>query len=407
MTVWAAATATAVRACPQCAGVNVRTIHEGRFVLPTDHPLEPIVRVVSCEQCGFCFNDTSASREDYDRYYRDISKYADPRLSSGAGASPEDTRRLGDTAEVIRDFAVSTSTSILDIGCGAGGLLDSLVTLGFTTLVGMDPATACATEVTRRGHRGVVGTLDDHPLGGDWSFGGIVLSHVLEHVRDVQAALASVRRLLALDGWLYVEVPDAARYGECLIAPYQDFNLEHINHFSAGSLRNLLTAHGWHVAHEAAKTLDLGHGRGYPAVYAVARPGLPAAVEPDPTARDALVAYAAKSARHMRAIERMLEAELFAGPIVIWGVGQFTMRLLGETSLGRAAIAAFVDSNPVHHGRTLAGRPILAPSELHGDVAADAPIVIGSLVNLESIEASIRDLGLGNPVIRLSAAEVA
>jgi len=405
VTVQAAATATAVRPCPQCAGVAVEVIHESRFVLPSGHPLEPVVRVVSCEQCGFCFNDTPSSREDYDRYYRDISKYADSRLSSGAGSSPEDTRRLAETAGVIRDFAGATRGSILDIGCGAGGLLDSLAPLGFAALVGMDPSPACAAEVTRRGHHGIVGTLDDHSLCGGQSFGGIVLSHVLEHVRDVPAVLASVRRLVAADGWLYVEVPDAARYGECLIAPYQDFNLEHINHFSPGSLRSLLAAHGWLVARQAVKTLDLGHGRGYPAVYAFARPASPAAVEPDLTARRALVAYVVESARSMQAIDRMLGADVLGGAIVVWGAGQFTMRLLGETSLGRAAIAAFVDSNPVQHGRTLAGRPILAPSELPGHVAPDTRIVIGSLVNLESIEAVIRDLGLANPIVRLTAAK--
>ena len=407
MTGQAAATRVAIRPCPQCAGTSVQTLHDSRFVLPVGHPLEPVVRVVACDRCGFCFNDTRSTREDYDRYYREISKYADPRLSSGAGASPEDTRRLADTARAIRDFTGSTNESILDIGCGAGGLLDSLATLGFTNLFGMDPAPACAAEVARRGHRGIVGTLDSHPLGDDRLFDGIVLSHVLEHVREVPAALASVRRLLAADGWLYVEVPDAARYGECLIAPYQDFNLEHINHFSAGSLRNLLAAHGWLVAHEATKTLDLGHGRGYPAVYAFARRASPADLEPDLTARHALAAYVTASARSMQAIEPILASEIQAGPIVVWGAGQFTMRLLGETSLGGAAIAAFVDSNPIHHGRTLAGRPILAPSELHGRVTAATRIVIGSLVNLESIEAAIRGLGLANPVVRLTAAEAA
>jgi len=405
VTVAAAATSTAVRPCPQCAGSMVQTIHEGGFVLPAGHPLDPVVRVVACERCGFCFNDTPCSREAYDRYYREISKYADPRLSSGAGASPEDTRRLAETAGVIRDFAGSTPARVLDIGCGAGGLLDSLAAVGFTSLTGMDPAPACAAEVERRGHRGIVGTLDDHPLGGEQSFGGIVLSHVLEHVRDVQAALASVRRLLAPHGWLYVEVPDAARYGECLIAPYQDFNLEHINHFSAGSLRNTLATQGWHVAEEGAKTLGLGNGRGYPAVFAFARPATPVAAVPDATARDALVTYTTRSADGMRRIEAMLEPLVAHGPIAVWGVGQFTMRLLGETALGRATLSAFVDSNPVHQGRALAGRPIVAPADLGRLIFADTPIVIGSLVNLESIESSIRDLGLANPVIRLSAAE--
>ncbi len=405
MTVAAAGSARSTRACPQCAGTAVDTIHEGRFVLPEGHPLHPVVNVVACEECGFCFNDTPSTREDYDRYYREISKYADPRLSSGAGASPEDTSRLADTAAAIQAFAGSTGVSILDIGCGAGGLLDSLAGMGFTSLTGMDPAPACAAEVARRGHRGIVGTLDDHPLAGDMPFDGVVLSHVLEHVRDVAAALSNVRQLLAPAGWLYVEVPDGARYGECLIAPYQDFNLEHINHFSATTLRNALATHGWHVAEEGAKTLALANGRGYPAVYAFARPADPAAVAPDSTARDALVTYVKRSADSMRRIEAMLESLVLAGPIAVWGVGQFTMRLLGETALGQATLLAFVDSNPIHQGRTLAGRPILAPADLGRFIANDTPIVIGSLVNLESIEASIRDLGLANPLMRLSAAE--
>ena len=299
---------------------------DGRFVLAEGHPFEPVVRVVACDHCGFCFNDKRSTREDYDRHYREISKYADPKLSRGSGSSPEDTRRLAETTSVIREFAGATGGSILDIGCGAGGLLDSLATLGFTALVGMDPAA----EVTRRGHRDIVGTLDDHPLGGDRLFDGIVLSHV----RDVRAALAGVRRLLAADGWLYVEVPDVARYGECLIVPHQDFNLEHINHFSAGSLQNLLAAHGWRVAREAAKTLDLGHGLGYPADFALAHPA-PAAIEPDLTARHTLAAYLTASALRMEAIERVLASEVQAGPIVVWGARQFMMRLLGETSLGQ------------------------------------------------------------------------
>jgi hypothetical protein len=80
------------------------------------------------------------------------------------------------------------------------------------------------------------------------------------------------------------------------------------------------------------------------------------------------------------------------------------MRLLGETSLGRAAITAFIDSNPIHHGRTLAGRPIISPDALASSDMTASPIIIGSLVNVESIEASIRERGLGQRIIRLDAA---
>lgn len=103
----------------------------------------------------------------------------------------------------------------------------------------------------------------------------------------------------------------------------------------------------------------------------------------------------------MEAINNRISQHVIGRPVAVWGVGQLTMRLLGETSLGRAEIAVFADSNPIHHGRTLAGRPVVAPHALSAHVSPDVPIVIGSLVTLESIEQSIRAAGIVNPILRL------
>lgn len=394
------ATRSAVRPCPQCGSVIVEAIHEGRYVLPDGHPLDPSVNVVACRQCGFCFNDTECSREDYDRYYRESSKYADARLSTGAGASAEDSKRLADTAKCIVGMAGLTDSAILDIGCGAGGLLDALAAVGYPTLYGMDPAPACAAAVAERGHHGVVGTLDAHPLTPG-TFRGVILCHVLEHVRDVGAALKAVRRLLTPDGWLYVEVPDATRYAECLIAPFQDFNLEHINHFTGRSLSNLLRVHGWQVMQEDAKSLPLPGGKTYPAIYAWARPSATSVVEMESDGRKHLDEYVRLSMELMQAIDQRLQQAIDGREIAVWGVGQLTMRLLGSSRLGSARVSAFIDSNPVLQGKQLAGQPILAPEDISGNLAPDMPIVIGSLVNLASIEASIRSRGIPNPILRL------
>jgi hypothetical protein len=99
----------------------------------------------------------------------------------------------------------------------------------------------------------------------------------------------------------------------------------------------------------------------------------------------------------------MLREEVGTEPVLVWGVGQLTMRLLGETCLGRANIAVFIDSNPVHQGGTLAGKPVISPDSLANGTMGNASIIIGSLVNGESIEASIRERGLAQRVIRLDA----
>ena len=58
-------------------------------------------------------------------------------------------------------------------------------------------------------------------------------------------------------------------------------------------------------------------------------------------------------------------------PLLVWGVGQLAMKLLAETSLGKANIAGFVDSNPIHQGKKLHGHPILIPWRDPGDALPD------------------------------------
>src|SRR6476620_3431290 len=44
-------------------------------------------------------------------------------------------------------------------------------------------------------------------------------------------------------------------------------------------------------------------------------------------------------------------------PILVWGVGTHTGRLMSTSRLAEADIVAFIESNSRYHGRTLHGRP--------------------------------------------------
>jgi SAM-dependent methyltransferase len=377
-------------------------VHDGQYVLPESHPLTPSITVVACGACGFCFNDTPSSQQDYDRYYGEMSKYADPRVSTGAGASAEDRERLERTADQIGVFSGRTSDRILDIGCGGGGLLDCLAARGYAALHGMDPSPACASLVGERGHRGVTGTLSRCDIAPG-SFDGVLLSHVMEHVLDLRAALDAVANLIAPGGWVYVEVPDATRYEECLVAPFQDFNLEHINHFSSQSLNHLLATRGWAVVEAGSKSLALPGGKRYPAVWTFAMRSRGASPGKDSVTRPSLARYVEQSERELAGIVESLASRLEGNePVYVWGVGQLAMRLLGSSCLATTDIVAFVDSNPIHHGKLLRGRPVISPQQLaEAETGPRHPIVVGSLVNQGSIEASIRGQGIVNPLIHL------
>ncbi len=59
--------------------------------------------------------------------------------------------------------------------------------------------------------------------------------------------------------------------------------------------------------------------------------------------------------------ETVLELIASQRPLVVWGVGTHTQRLLATGGLAEANIVAFVDSNPNYLGKKLNNIPILAP----------------------------------------------
>ena len=84
-------------------------------------------------------------------------------------------------------------------------------------------------------------------------------------------------------------------------------------------------------------------------------------------------------------------------PVLIWGAGTLTRRLLAATRLTEAKIVAFVDSNPTLQGQQLAGREIISPAALAG---RPETIVVASRAFEREIVDTIRNqLKLPNQVI--------
>jgi len=366
-----------------------------RFVLPQGHPLAAGYDVVCCEQCGFVFADTTVNQRDYDAFYARFSKYEDNTTATGGGGSPEDAQRLQETASCLAEALPDRSARLLDIGCANGGLLKALRDLGYINLTGIDPSPVCV-ETTRQLCRCdvFVGFLSSLPAGiGE--FDGVILSHVLEHVHDVQEAMLSLRQLIASGGTAYIEVPDASRYTAYYVSPFHYFDTEHINHFSQAALENLFTQHGLIVWKRGVKTTALTAEIVYPAVYAFTKirretaPGVLA----DRNLRQSIVEYIERSRSDVLCA---LPADIVEKrtPVIVWGVGCSTTRLLAHSKLGEANIVAFVDNNPKFWGSSLLGKPILCPSELRG---RDEHVVVTSKLYGKEITAQLQSELLIDP----------
>jgi len=389
------------RHCPICRNDQGRILHTQKFALPADHILPNEYDVIACTGCGFVYADTVACQADYGRFYRECSKYEDISLASGGGARESDRHRLQETAAAIAARLPSAGSSILDIGCANGGLLHALRALSFNNLTGLDPSPVCVDHVSQAGiacHEG--GIFEQGALLAGIKYDCIILSHVLEHVYDLELAVGAVTGLLNQNGLLYVEVPDASRYPEHFVVPYYYFDCEHINHFSETSLENLFQRSGIVPLSVLKKTIVVSTDNTYPAVGVFLTKADPSQTEDasltvDSAAQESVISYVAMSAaQESHAGFRQLAQS--REPVVIWGAGSYTLRLLESTDLGKCAIIAFIDKDSSKQGKELCGVSIHPPQKLY---ELSCLIVVCAALYSAEIVSEINSMGLPNRVV--------
>ncbi len=352
-----------------------------------------------------------------DADYESHSKYASnvtTDLSRAAGAPDEsvaqatdshwDAERLEGVADYLYERLVP-SARVLDAGCSSGTFLRFLRERGFTETIGLDPSPdAVARAIGENGARAVTGSFTSPPsdIG---TFDAVTLSHTLEHITDVRGAIASLHALLRNDGLAYVEVPDAERYDRFLVAPFHDFNTEHINHFSLGVLRQLMAASGFEEIDAGSKIVYCSPVDEYPAIYGLwrkrAQKSKPTTFLRDESLVRAAKRYVVASRERMARIDRDLRDALAAEPnVILWGAGQLAMKLMCDTVIAKKNVVAIVDSSPQRHGMHVGSTEIVPPTALRD--TPSYPIVIASIHSDAAIAYAIeRRYRLPNPTLRL------
>ena len=392
-------------------------LHHQKFIAPHELHVPREYDVVACARCGFVYADQAMTQEQLDADYESHSKYASNvaadtsrtiPATAAAIAAPTDSRwdaeRLEDVAGYLAERLVP-SARVLDAGCSSGTFLRFLQERGFTETLGLDPShVAVASALASNRVRALAGSFTSPP-SGIGTFDVVTLSHTLEHITDVRGAIASLHALLRDKGLAYVEVPDAERYDRFLVAPFHDFNTEHINHFSIGVLRQLMTASGFEELDSGAKIVYCSPVDKYPAIYGLWRKRAQHCVQ-EAFKRDESLVRAAKryvvaSRERMNRIDCDLRVALAMHPnVILWGAGQLAMKLLCDTVLEEKNVVAIVDSSPQRHGMHVGSAEIVPPTALR-DVPP-YPIVIASIHSDAAIADTIsRRYRLPNPTVRL------
>jgi hypothetical protein len=228
----------------------------------------------------------------------------------------------------------------------------------------------------------------------------VILSHTLEHVENLRGAISWIQKRLRPGGVIFLETPDASRYVDFNYAPFQDFNTEHINHFSLASLENLMCLLGFEMLEGGMKTLQTSSQTQYPAVFGFWKQAETSrAVVKDVDLCKKIEQYIEQSKAIMDRIEIHLQVFLKRSPqIIVWGTGQLAMKLLVETSLASADILAFVDNNPINQGKVLRNIPIISPDQLS---ELNVPVLITTLLHHHAIAEQIRNMNIKNEIVFL------
>jgi hypothetical protein len=246
----------------------------------------------------------------------------------------------------------------------------------------------------------IEGVLDSKKEG-QRSYGAVILSAVLEHIPDTDHFISDLIQWINPSGYLVVEVPDLEFFDQSRNAPFQEMSVEHVNFFTAQSLKNLMNRHGFKAVAERHFMCPAAPGGLTGAVLTLLfqKDEHDGRIEHEDISKSSMTRYLEQCRRivdsESAAIRKIVESKQ---PVIVWGTGTLCSRLLAQGELGKANITCFVDSNLHYQGKDLAGIPIVSPQEINSDHA----ILITSWSFQDEITETIRNtLGLKNHIITL------
>jgi SAM-dependent methyltransferase len=389
------------RKCPICGDLGAELLFEQRFSLLEGAGLLTGYNVVTCKSCGAVFSDHLPDSKKFAEYYASASKYEFSHR--GGQQHPEEINRVAGLAKWLAGH-IPKDRAILDVGCATGEFLLRLRSEGFTDITGLDPSHECVKRARRlHGLTMIRGVLEERKRN-DRTYDAVILSAVLEHIPDINTFLKSVKSWMGRDGFLVIEVPDLEFFKNSKNAPFQELSVEHVNFFTAASLKNLLGAFGFKVVRK----------RNF--ICAAAPDGITGAVltmvgqlkgssktpKLERTSRSAMKEYIKISRKTLEEEKGVVSKIVAAGrPILVWGTGTLCQRLLAQGELVKENIISFVDSNPHYKGKFLAGVPIISPEQIR----SNAPILIASWGFQDEISTTIKtNLRLKNKIFTLRKA---
>ena len=367
------------RHCPICNHCESDLLKSISFY-DFDKILPSLYHIVSCNHCGFVFDDFDATEKTFQYYYQQQNKYETPGIVGGGILSAIEQNRFDFYSDLIERHLDKEAT-IIDIGAGQGGFLKVLKHRGYKHLMAVDPSPNCVQSIKEYGLAACCATLET--FTSTQQFDLVSLTGVLEHLYDIQIAIKRIARLIKPGGYLFVDVPDASEYSTHFLAPYYRYDQEHINHFSKHHLTNLMSWGNAQPVEIIQKEMPFAKYHPMPSLLGLYSKKesetelfTESSIKPDFQLKQAIV--------NDLIISRKEDCLSFNNEgnvsTAIWGIGAHTLRLLEESDLLKCNIRYFVDNNPHKTGKSIQGIPIISSSYFFDVMDKIDHVFIGSVL---------------------------
>ncbi len=231
--------------CPLC-GCKDRTClsEKDTYGLP--------VKVVACNKCGLVYNSPRLAQSClpafYSKDYRELDRVL-PEIAAYFQLESVKGQRIYRFLESSGLIPVLEGKLIIDIGCGAGGVLGFFKQTGYAVL-GCDLVPANLEygkhEKQLELHYGNLQEIRQIVSERRVDVGLVIYEQVFEHLHDPSAELRMLRDLMGPDSLLFIGVPGVRNIDEHYGSDFLRFlQLPHLIHFDLEHLVALLEANGF------------------------------------------------------------------------------------------------------------------------------------------------------------------